>query len=63
MVRCPNCGSTAQVRKYDWDIHFDSENEITINRQYLCKGCGHLFSTDQLYKADGEEIVNDEEDE
>ena len=63
MVKCPNCGSTAQVRKYDWDIHFDNDEEITIYRDYVCKGCGHYFRAEQLYRADGWEMVCEEEDE
>ena len=63
MIRCPNCGSTAQVRKYDWDIEFNGDDEITIYRHYLCKGCGHLFKTERLYRADGWEMACEEEDE
>lgn len=62
MVRCPNCGSTAQVRKYDWDINFDSDNEITIYCDYICKGCSHLFKTEKLYRADGGETVCEEDE-
>lgn len=62
MTKCPNCGSTAQVRKYDYDVYVNEE-EVRVNRQYFCRGCGHLFSTDQYYNVAGEEIVNEEEDE
>ena len=64
MVKCPYCGSSAQTRRYDWDIEFNGEDEITIYRNYLCKGCGHLFKTEKLYRADGNwEMICEEEDE
>lgn len=62
MVKCPNCGSSAQVRKYDWDIEFDGDEELTIYRDYVCKGCGHLFKTERLYRADGWEMVCEEDE-
>jgi C4-type Zn-finger protein len=62
MVKCPNCGSTAQVQKYDWDIHFENEDEISIYREYVCKGCGEYFRTERLYRADGWEMVCEEEE-
>lgn len=61
MPKCPNCGSAA-VRKYDWDIEFDNDEELTIYRDYVCKGCGHLFKTARYYRADGWEMVCEEED-
>ena len=62
MVKCPNCGSSAQVRKYDWDIDFEGDDEITIYRDYVCKSCGHLFKTERFYRADGWEMVCEEDE-
>ena len=62
MIKCPNCGSAAQVCKYDWDIHFDNDEEITIYQDCLCKGCSHLFRTERLYRADGWEMVCEEDE-
>ena len=61
MIKCPNCGSTAQIRKYDWDIHFVNNDKIFIYRDYVC-GCGEYFRTGKLYKADSEEEVCEEEE-
>lgn len=63
MIKCPNCGSAAQVKKYDWDIDLPFDKEIIITRNYLCKGCAHLFNTIQSYNATNDEIVYEEEDE
>ena len=37
MVKCPNCGSTAQVRKWR-----DSFEKPDTHSQYYC-GCSHCF--------------------
>lgn len=60
MIECPKCGSTTQVRKYDWDISFESDNEIIIYTEYLCVRCRTLFKTERLYRADGDETVCEE---
>ena len=61
-VACPHCESVAQVKVYDYDVYVDEE-EVRVNRQYLCRGCGHLFNTDRYYNVVGYEIVREEEDE
>ena len=61
MPKCPNCNSP-QIRKYDWDIEFEGDEEITIYRDYVCKDCGHLFKTERFYRADGWEMVCEEDD-
>jgi hypothetical protein len=42
MVRCPNCGSTAQVREltpfFDYQGHY-------VDAKYVC-GCGVYFDTE-----------------
>ena len=35
MVKCPYCGSSAQVRKYDWDISFEGYNKEDIYHSQL----------------------------
>ena len=62
MVKCPYCGSSAQVRKYGWDIHFVNDNEVIIYRDYKC-GCGEYFGTEQTYIAQGCEQIEEEEGE
>ena len=62
MIKCPRCGSTAQVRMYGYDTDIDME-EIKVRRYYLCKGCGILFETDQFYRSNGYEMLAPEEDE
>ena len=54
MIKCPNCGSTAQV-KVILDKHYayrDGSERVIV---YNC-GCGTNFSTSQLYMA-GEPIT------
>ena len=61
MVKCLYCNSSA-VRKYDWDISFESDEDIIIYREYVCKDCGEYFRTKTFYTADGEEIVCEEDE-
>ena len=65
MIKCPHCGSSAQVRKYDGDISFEGYNkeDICITRNYICMGCDEYFDTEQYYHADNGECVCEEEDE
>ena len=61
MVKCPNCGSTAQVYPTDFQC-IVSEDEVQVVRHYRC-GCGHEFVTDQYYISpprENYEIVRDE---
>ena len=57
MIKCPNCGSTAQVKllsaKYEED-----DDMVTVSRLYHC-GCDKAFSTIQCYGAIGEEEKDD----
>lgn len=62
MIECPNCGTTAQIRKYDWDISFESDNKIIIHTEYLCMRCRTLFKTERLYRVDGDETVCEEDE-
>lgn len=54
MVKCPRCGSTAQVREWDADYFTESKSETVIVRQYRC-GCGCNFTGTTAYRKDGEE--------
>ena len=47
MVRCPNCGSTAQLELLDTWYHEDGDT-IVVERLLLC-GCGQDFFTLQTY--------------
>ena len=39
MIKCPNCGSTAQVRE---NVPFTTPDGEYINADYVC-GCGCYF--------------------
>lgn len=56
MIKCPNCGSTAQIKYLKSKIEEDGEH-IVVMRQYQC-GCGKTFSTDQDYEAIYREEIN-----
>lgn len=58
-VKCPNCGSTAQVRIIETEYEEDGEL-IKAFRTYKC-GCGRLFLTCAHYKWDGEEFFVDKD--
>lgn len=56
MIKCPNCGSTAQPEVIETDY---VENGWTINRiaTYQC-GCGCQFQTVATFESDGiEEVI------
>lgn len=52
MIKCPNCGSTAQLMMRDSE-HFLWRDQITIYITYSC-GCGHTFVTKETYERDEE---------
>ena len=58
MIKCPKCGSTAQLEVVDTDYNEDGAN-IEVIRYYRC-GCRHGFTTSSLYQWDGFEIIEDE---
>jgi transposase-like protein len=45
MIKCPNCGSTAQVKK---NIPFTDKDGNYINQDYYC-GCGCYFNEEKHY--------------
>lgn len=57
MVKCPNCGSTAQVKVIDVGIVEDPCGAIRF-KTYKC-GCGHIFTTRTYYTQSSNEMVDD----
>ena len=49
MIKCPNCGSTAQVKVIGVEFEDDPFGVIRY-KDYKC-GCGHLFATRTYYEA------------
>ena len=43
MVKCPNCGSTAQVQRYPWDGFTTGYGELSLSEDYCECGCGCKF--------------------
>ena len=57
MVRCPNCGSTAQVKKVD-QCNWKARGFEGITENFKC-GCGcHFNRKYQLYDIEIEQIEN-----
>lgn len=60
MPKCPNCGSTAQVREWDTQYHeAGSTKEIVVVRRYKC-GCGCCFVGCVDYKQVSNEMIEEE---
>lgn len=57
MIKCPNCGSSAQVKVIDVEFEDDHFGVIRY-KTYKC-GCGRIFLTRTYYKASSNEIVAD----
>lgn len=57
MVKCPNCGSTAQVKVIDVEFEEDPCGAIRY-KTYKC-GCGRIFLTRTYYNESSNEIVDD----
>ena len=57
MVKCPNCGSSAQIKVIDVEFEADHFGIIQY-KTYEC-GCGRLFLTRTYYKASSNEIIDD----
>lgn len=56
MVKCPNCGSTAQPYIEDVNFEYD-ETTASVMYSYKC-GCGARYSTLILYETkEGEQIM------
>lgn len=57
MVKCLNCGSTAQVRVIDVEFEEDPCGAIRY-KTYKC-GCGRIFLTRTYYSESSNEMVDD----
>lgn len=57
MVKCPNCGSTAQLEIFKIEYHEDRWTIIVV-RWYSC-GCGRKFTTLTTYHSDADEEIDD----
>lgn len=55
MIKCPDCGSTAQPKLIDVNFEGD-DREANCYRTYIC-GCGCKFITVQTYKSLNEEQI------
>lgn len=62
MIKCPNCGSTAQP--FIEDVNFDyDETTASVVYSYRCS-CGKRYSTIIIYETEkGEQLIDEEEDE
>ena len=61
MIKCPNCGSTAQP--YIEDVSFDyDETTASVVYSYRC-GCGKRYSTIIVYETEkGEQLIGEEDE-
>ena len=57
MVKCPNCGSTAQVKVIVVEFEEDPCGAIRY-KTYKC-GCGRIFTTRTYYTESSNEIIDD----
>ena len=57
MVKCPNCGSTAQMKVIDVEFEDDPFGAIRYKTYKCC--CGRIFLTRTYYQASSNEIVDD----
>jgi hypothetical protein len=52
MIRCPNCGSTAQIRLQKIEEQELNCYTIEVIRTYKC-GCGEVFIAKEYKNAEG----------
>ena len=57
-MRCPNCGSFAQLKVVSTEYHEDGW-DIEVVRHYVC-GCGKKFIGLSYYNSDGYEDIEAE---
>lgn len=55
MVKCPNCGSTAQM-KVQRTEYIEDGWTIKVVRYYIC-GCGETAIGISYYHSDGDELI------
>lgn len=58
MIKCPNCGSSAQLNNFETEYQEDGWT-ITVVRWYRC-GCGRGFTTLTTYESKGDEEIDDD---
>jgi transcriptional regulator NrdR family protein len=56
MIKCPKCGSTAQIEVFEEEYHEDGWEIIAV-RWYSC-GCGRKFTTLTTYHSNGDEEID-----
>lgn len=54
MIKCPNCGSTAQVKLINHETYI-WQKEIAVYLDYKC-GCGQRFVTSIITDRENEKI-------
>lgn len=60
MIKCPNCGSTAQVKLIDYESQFfEVNNKFYVYATYRC-GCGRGFVTEIPSDMNNEVLYDDE---
>ena len=52
MIKCPNCGSTAQPKQIDREEQEISCYTIEVTRTYKC-GCGQVFIAKEYKNGEG----------
>ena len=60
MIKCPNCGSTAQ--HYVVEAVFEEQGDHIIKYTTYHCGCKHSWLTSTVYKQEGEECVEEEDE-
>ena len=56
MIKCVNCGSSAQLRVVKTDYNEDGWT-ISVVRHYEC-GCGAHFTGESWYQSEGFEVLS-----
>lgn len=59
MIKCPNCGSTAQLDNFETEYHEDDYTLIIVVRWYRC-GCGTNFITATTFHSDDDETIEED---
>lgn len=56
MIKCPNCGSSAQPKPIDYQIA-QGKYQLNLEITYKC-GCGRLFVTQAPIRLEDEIIID-----
>ena len=57
MIKCPKCGSTAQLDNFETEYHEDDYTLIVV-RWYRC-GCGTNFITTTTFHSNDDETIEE----